>query len=162
MIEAMKPWPMFEVYNSIEEPTVLDAMTVQVYAREGGQDVAIMCNVMYGQVCKEVFELNNFPFDVQHLTLDLRLVDTELHNKFNLVLNAVQFETNSLELSEFQVCEPLVERVNDRRTVVELKITRKAQFWVYVSLFYVGGDVGGGRCGFVCVKMVFVRKRRVS
>ena len=150
VIEAMKPWPMFEVYNSIEEPTVLDAMTVQVYAREGGQDVAIMCNVMYGQVCKEVFELNNFPFDVQHLTLDLRLVDTELHNKFNLVLNAVQFETNSLELSEFQVCEPLVERVNDRRTVVELKITRKAQFWVYVSLFCVRGCRRGAMWVCLC------------
>ena len=120
--------PKVEFYNKLEE-VVLDPPAVRVYAKEG-EPTALMWNAAYGVTLKEVFEMEDFPVDVQDLTLDLRLVDSTLWKRFQLVVHGVQFEAGALEITEWALCEPIVEKVNKEQTKVRLQVKRKFYFFM--------------------------------
>jgi hypothetical protein len=87
---------------------------------------------MYSIVCRERFELDHFPFDSQDLSLDLRLNDPKTWDLYNLTVNAVQFNRQALELTEWNVHNPVVKRESPKEkfTKVSLKVERFYSFYI--------------------------------
>ena len=101
----------FENLYKVPEVSVFNAtVTEKLDARAGvriyggiPKEAAILYNVGYMCTCKELFELQNFPFDVQDLQLELRLNDSKTWDLYNLTINQVQFHRTAFELTEWGI-----------------------------------------------------------
>jgi hypothetical protein len=127
--KALDPLPLVDIYNQ-QSKAVLDPIDMRVYSNGPGQ-TTIMMNAMYGWMCKEVFELEDFPFDPQELTLDMRFVNSKLWGKYRLIVHGVQFEKGAIEsIHEYQICEPLVKHINEKRVSVEFQLKRNSGYYM--------------------------------
>lgn len=86
------PVPTF--FNKIQEEETEPA-TIRCY---GGtpHGTALVWNKLFSVTCRERFELQNFPFDVQDLTLDFRLNNPRIWDAFDLTVVSVQFFKSAL------------------------------------------------------------------
>ena len=92
----------------------------------------IMWNCGYRITCREIFELEAFPFDCNDLTLQLRLNDPQTWDKFDLTIQIVQFNKAALYQTEYDICAPCIERGSPNHKVsdVHLRVSRLAQYYV--------------------------------
>ena len=121
---ALDPLPLITVYN-LEEETELDSLDMRVYSLGQGQ-TAIMANAMYGFTCKQHFTLEDFPFDVQELLLDVRIINSRLWDTVDLIVHAVQYQKACLDVAEYDACLPKCKHVNTHTTQVLFPLKRKA------------------------------------
>lgn len=122
--------PKVTLFNEIS-CTESEPHDIRVYGGAEGK-TALMWNKVYTSTCRERFELHDFPFDRQELTLDFRLNDTKTWDDFNLTINTVQFHKDALELSEWKVYTPIVKRDSpkEKASKVFLQVKRFSGFYV--------------------------------
>jgi hypothetical protein len=91
-----------------------------------------MWNCGYKATCKELFELKNFPYDVQVLTLEFRLNCPKTWDLYDLTINSLQFNKSALQLTEWKPFTPILKRENPRHKVskVSLQVQRLAGFYI--------------------------------
>eukprot|EP01041_Mallomonas_annulata_P007098 gene7098-14443_t len=122
--------PVISVFNMIESEESPPA-DIRVY---GGHPEAtlVMWNREYRVTCKELFELNEFPFDSQILTVELRLNDPKTWDAYDLSVNCIQFHKQQLEQTEWVVYEPTLKRDLPKHKVskVQLHIRRCPNYYL--------------------------------
>jgi len=108
-----------------------DAGDIRIYGGKEGM-TALMWNGMFYSTCRERFEMYDFPFDWQDLTLDLRLNDPKTWDDFDLTVNTVQFHKDALQLSEWEVFTPIVQRDSpkEKATKVHIQVKRFDGFYL--------------------------------
>ena len=123
------PHPTLQLFNTSNVTCLDEIPCIRLYPQKGG---AVMMNIGYIATFSEHFELENFPFDTQMLTIDLRLDNPNTWNMFDLSVHAVMFHKNALTLPEWTVGSPVVERhsMKFRNTKVNLMITRKITYYM--------------------------------
>lgn len=91
-----------------------------------------MWNCGYRATCKELFELETFPYDVQDLTLEFRLNSPKTWDLYDLTINSVQFSKAALQLNEWRPFSPILKRENPKHKVskVFLQVQRLAGFYI--------------------------------
>jgi hypothetical protein len=113
-------------YN-IQEENVVDPATLRLYVSEdsnGGQGggagrrTFLLWNEMMVYTLRDTASLEAFPFDVQDLTVDLRLLQTKFWGNFELLVHHVQFHATALLSHEWVLCEPRVQHAGRHTTVV--------------------------------------------
>lgn len=100
--------PAISFFNACDTEA-LEAPSIRVYGGTRGR-TAVLWNQGFNITCREHFELNNFPFDTQNLTIELRLNDPKTWDDYRLTVNVVQFHRQAIELSEWRVMAPIVKR----------------------------------------------------
>lgn len=90
--------------------------------------LSVMWTRDYDFVCKEVFELQTFPFDYQDLSLDLS-IDGSM--PFDFQVNDMRFYRQSLQTAEWDVLEPNVLWLRPSASQVHLRVRR--QSWYYLQ-----------------------------
>lgn len=130
LFESKYDIPAVTIFNSIEDEDVEPA-DIRVYGGAKGF-TAVMWNRAYVCTCREHFELQDFPFDQQDLTLEIRLNSPKTWELFDLSVNAVQFHKNSLQLTEWMPHAPIVTRDNPKTKVskINMKIVRFSGFYI--------------------------------
>ena len=89
-----------------------------------------MWNMGYVLKCKELYELENFPFDRQDLQIELRQDDSSTWDDFDLTVFSVLFHKHALELSEWETYEPKIEKSSHKATTILLQVRRIPTFYV--------------------------------
>ena len=122
--------PKVSLFNSLEIEE-LDPPDIRVYGGELGK-TSVMWNCGYKGTCKELFELHNFPYDVQDLTLEFRLNCPKTWDLFDLTINSVQFKKSALQLTEWRSFAPMLKRENPKHKVskIFLQVQRLAGFYI--------------------------------
>jgi hypothetical protein len=116
-------------FNAIDCMALDPSNCYRVYAAHGG---AVMFNQGYLVTCREHFELENFPFDKQDLTMELRLDNPRSWDGFDLCVHSVQFYRTAVEMSEWHLCQPIVKRgaPSPKASNVNLQVVRKPHYYV--------------------------------
>jgi len=122
--------PKVSLFNSLEIEEI-DLPDIRVYGGELTK-TAIMWNCGYKATCKELFELKNFPYDVQVLTLEFRLNCPKTWDLYDLTINTLQFNKSALQLTEWKPFTPILKRENPRHKVskVSIQVQRLAGFYI--------------------------------
>jgi len=122
--------PVVSVFNSISHDET-DAADIKVYCGLEG-NTYVMWNKSYAVVCKERFELQDFPFDLQQLQMEFRLNDPRTWDLFNLSVHCVQMHKACLVLTEWGMLEPRVVRESPKHkvSVVQLEVLRFSWFYI--------------------------------
>jgi hypothetical protein len=91
-----------------------------------------MWNCGFRCICREIFELQAFPFDTNELTLQLRLNSPLTWDLFDLTVQVVQFNKDCLYQTEYQIAEPQIKRNSPahKSTDIQFRVTRLAQYYV--------------------------------
>ena len=122
--------PIPTLFNKIQEEET-DPADIRCY---GGipHGSALMWNKGFSVTCRERFELHNFPFDTQDLTLDFRLNDSRVWNAFDLTFVSVQFNKSALVQTEWRAFGPVVHRDSPahKSSKVTLKYGRLSWFYI--------------------------------
>lgn len=125
------PLPKLILFNNMEigETDVLD---IRIYGGEPGKKTGVLVNQSFLAVVRERFVLNDFPFDIQHLTLDFRLHDAVSWNKYQLIVDMVQFHKDCLQQLEWQVCVPYVKKgfMKTFNSYVTIPVIRKSNYFI--------------------------------
>jgi hypothetical protein len=122
--------PKLALFNNMSI-TETDAMDVRIYGGEKGK-TAILVNQGFNAVIRERFILNNFPFDLQILQFDFRLHDARSWNRFQLIIDNVQFHRDCLEQMEWRISTPFVKKgyMKTFNSVVSIPVIRKSKYFV--------------------------------
>ncbi|KAG1679094.1 hypothetical protein FOA52_000449 [Chlamydomonas sp. UWO 241] len=128
---------MLSVFNSID--CERDEQGLRLYGGTPGR-TALLWNQEYKIKCRERFELHNFPFDVQDLSLELRLNDPSHccrlwhagHGTGSTSASWVQLHNEALSLTEWDVLPPNVCRKPPLTRVsrVRLRVRRRSHYYV--------------------------------
>lgn len=122
--------PIPTLFNKIQEEETEPA-AIRCY---GGtpHGTALVWNKLFSVTCRERFELQNFPFDIQDLTLDFRLNHPLIWDAFDLTVVSVQFFKSALVQTEWQAFGPVVQRgiPAHRDSKVFLKYSRLSMFYI--------------------------------
>ena len=123
--------PLVSIFNATSIEKLDERAGVRIYGNNP-KEAAVLWNMGYTCTCKELFELHNFPFDLQDLQIELRLNDAKTWDKYNLTVNIVQFHKSALELTEWALYEPEVVRgsPSHKTTTVKIKARRLAMYYV--------------------------------
>ena len=91
-----------------------------------------MWNQGYSSSFRETFELHDFPFDKQDLTIEMRQDDPRTWDVFDLRVHSVMFYKIALQLPEWSMCMPLVKRGSPahKSTDVALQVVRRPQYYL--------------------------------
>lgn len=105
---AKQKIPIPLVFNKLHEEET-DPADIRCY---GGtpNGTALMWNKAFTMTCRERFELQSFPFDMQDLSLEFRLNDPHTWDLYDLTIVSVQFHKQALAQTEWQAFGPLVKR----------------------------------------------------
>ena len=122
--------PDITFFNAISVNAIDDCASIRIYP--GVSKQVLLWNQGYHLKCREHYELHEFPFDNQALTIELRQDRGPSIEYFDLSVHAVLFHRPALEMAEWEVCQPLVERVNPKHKVtqVKLQVMRKSQYYM--------------------------------
>lgn len=133
---AKSPVPVMTVFNMIEDNGTNEVADIRVYGGET-DNTGVLWNKLYNVVCREAFELHDFPFDCQRLQIELRNNSTSTWDLFDVRVNAVQFHRKALEASEWAVLEPTVKRgcPPHKVSLVDLHVKRKSMFYLQNVVF---------------------------
>jgi len=123
------PVPM--LFNKIQEEET-EAADIRCY---GGTShgSAFMWNKAFSVTCRERFELQNFPFDIQDLTLDFRLNDPRTWDLFDLSIVSVQFHKQALVQTEWRAFGPVIKRDSPAHKVSKVTLKYGRLSWFYVQ-----------------------------
>ena len=79
-----------------------------------------------------MFELENFPYDCQQLTLEFRLNSPKTWDFYDLTINSLQFNKMALELTEWRPFTPHLIRENPKHKVskVTIQVQRLAGYYI--------------------------------
>jgi len=80
--------------------------------------------------CREMQELQIFPFDVQDLSIQLGFNSRIDEDRFNLKLHTVEFARDLLDLVEWTVYPPESDRKGEHGSVVRLRVIRKSGYYL--------------------------------
>jgi len=122
--------PAVSVFNINEGGPEGDA-DIRIYGGFPGKTL-IMWNRGYRCVCREIFELNAFPFDSNELSLQLRLNDPLTWDIYDLTVQVVQFNKAALYQTEFVIAEPTIKRgsPSHKATDIAFRATRLARYYI--------------------------------
>ena len=123
---AVMDLPIPSYLNEMQSDAV-DVPGVRVYGSHGG---AIMWNCAYVSKFQEHFELKEFPFDVQDLSMKLSLNSSRTWDKFDLCVHEVIFNKEALELAEWDMYAPVIHRDSEKSTTITLKVGRKSYYYI--------------------------------
>ncbi|KAF0690009.1 Aste57867_18571 [Aphanomyces stellatus] len=128
---AASPTPGITLFNAVEwfETPAAD---IRVYGGRLGRPTYVMWNRSLHVKLRERWELGHFPFDIQDLSLDLRLNDAKSWDVFDLTVASVQFHRAAVELTEFRLLAPCIQRETPahKATKVRLRVQRIATYYV--------------------------------
>ena len=167
-VAAMTMLPEVDVYNKIEEPTVMDPPALRVFSPSllGGDgddscstgDLAsdriargwFMWNAQYTCRIKGKFTLENFPFDTQKLKLDVKLLQVRYAKVFSLVVSTVQYHSNALDMSEWKLCQPIVKHRSRIYSSIEIVVSRVSEYYMYNVCALLAGLSALSGLAFTC------------
>lgn len=126
--------PRVVFFNATESHSLDESPGIRIYSGERGR--AILWNCGYSVTIKHHYELEHFPFDQQRLQIELRQDNSACWDQFDLTIAAVQFHRNALQLAEWGVHEPSVERsgqsvIAHKASTVTLRVSRLPLFYLY-------------------------------
>jgi hypothetical protein len=123
--------PVPSLFNKIQEEET-DEADIRCYGGTPGA-TALMWNKAFSVTCRERFELQNFPFDIQDLTLDFRLNDSRVWNAFDLTFVSVQFHKSALVQTEWQAFGPVMHRDSPAHKASKVTLKYGRLSWFYVQ-----------------------------
>eukprot|EP00746_Dinoflagellata_sp_MGD_P066257 gnl/MRDRNA2_/MRDRNA2_27481_c0_seq1.p1 gnl/MRDRNA2_/MRDRNA2_27481_c0~~gnl/MRDRNA2_/MRDRNA2_27481_c0_seq1.p1 ORF type:complete len:561 (-),score=59.88 gnl/MRDRNA2_/MRDRNA2_27481_c0_seq1:13-1695(-) len=134
--------PKMVFLNAISQKDVRP-VEIRMYPRE--QESQLECitwSHMWDVQFRQHFDLRDFPFDRQDLLLELAMIDLEparLMDRFHLVVYAVQYKQEVMNLPEWQVHTPRIQRrfPLHRRMNIHIRVSRQPQYYFWNILFVV-------------------------
>lgn len=139
-------FPKVNIYNKVEEPVEMDPPTVRIFAPSlvnhdgpSGKDMPcdciprgwIMWNAQYTCRVKGKFDLHDFPFDSQQLSLELKILQERHASAFSLIMGSVQFHKRALDMIEWRLGEPATTRKNDDASSVAMFLSRRPGYYIF-------------------------------
>lgn len=130
--ENRSPMPGVSFFNAVETYDTKPA-DIRVY---GGGDLPGFTWVMWNRSIhvqlRERWELQLFPFDVQDLSINLRLNDARSWDHFDLTVCSVQFHREALTLTEFYPLVPQIlrEAPAHKATKVRMRVQRIPNYYL--------------------------------
>jgi hypothetical protein len=123
--------PEIKFFNAIETTALDEVPSIRAYCREGNGGAA-MWNQGYLCTFREHFELQNFPFDSQDLTMELRLDNPRTWDLYDLSIHSVLFYRTALEMAEWSLGKPTIARQNPshKGTNIKLQVLRKPGYYI--------------------------------
>ena len=125
------PIPVPVVFNKIHEEET-DPADIRCY---GGtpNGTALMWNKAFTLTCRERFELQSFPFDMQDLSLEFRLNDPRFWDAYDLTIVSVQFHKQALVQTEWKAFGPTIKRDSPSHKVSKVLLKYRRLSWYYVQ-----------------------------
>jgi len=89
---------------------------------------------------RQQFDLRDFPFDSQDLVLELSMMDSEpahIMDRFHLVVYSVQYKQDLVNLPEWRVHLPRIQRrlPLHRRMNIHIRVSRQPQYYLWNIIF---------------------------
>jgi len=81
-------------------------------------------------ICREIQELEIFPFDVQDLHIEFLMHSRIDQDRFDLKLHTVEFSRSALELTEWTIYPPEADRKGTHGTSVRLVVVRNSRYYM--------------------------------
>jgi len=81
-------------------------------------------------ICREIQELEIFPFDVQDLHINFLMHSRIDQDRFDLKLHTVEFSRSALELTEWSLYPPEADRKGTHGTSVRLVVVRNSRYYM--------------------------------
>lgn len=134
--------PKMVFLNAISQTEVRYA-EIRVYPRlEDSQFECVTWSHMWDIQFRQQFDLHAFPFDRQDLLLELSMIDCEaahLLDRFHLVVHAVQFKQDVMNIPEWHVHRPRIQRrlPIQRRINIHIRVSRRPQYYFWNIIFVV-------------------------
>jgi hypothetical protein len=128
-----------EVDLSASHVKIFNALTVEpdglpgirAYGTKGG---AMMWNIGLVASMKETYDLHQFPFDVQKLTIELRQNNPKTWDDYELSVVGVQFHKTGIQDLEWNITTPTIKKADHKQTNVFLYAKRKSGYYL-VNVF---------------------------
>jgi hypothetical protein len=113
-------------------------MDIRVYGGERGK-TAIMRNQGFTVTCRQKFHLQNFPFDLQHLSIDLKFSNGIIWKKFIFHLNTIQLLREAIDQIEWDGGVPVIQETTPKNSgaMVQLPMIRGSTYDVQNMLVIV-------------------------
>jgi hypothetical protein len=126
------PLPGVSFFNAVE---TFDTKPADIRVYGGGELPGftwVMWNRSIHVQLRERWELQLFPFDVQDLSINLRLNDARSWDYFDLTVCSVQFHREALTLTEFHALVPQIQREAPahKATKVRMRVQRIANYYL--------------------------------
>lgn len=131
------PMPGVVVFNAVKSYDTREA-DIRVY---GGGSLPgftyVMRNRSMHVKIRERWELHMFPFDIQELSINLRLNDARSWDYFDLTVCSVQFHREALTLTEYYQITPEITRETPAHTAskVSMRVRRIANYYLQNIVF---------------------------
>jgi heme/copper-type cytochrome/quinol oxidase subunit 4 len=121
--------PSVLVFNELESLETNDdeELTIHTY---GNDHYLVQWSKSSRMKCRERMELKDFPFDLQRLTLDLRLDAPDASKKYDMGISVVQFHQQAIELTEWEMYPPSIRRHGTDRSEVKIKARRHHMYYL--------------------------------
>jgi len=81
-------------------------------------------------ICREIQELEIFPFDVQNLHIDFMMMSRIDQDLFDLKLHTVEFSRSALEQTEWSIYPPQADRKGTHGTSARLIVVRNSNYFI--------------------------------
>jgi len=81
-------------------------------------------------ICREIQELEIFPFDVQDLHIEFLMMSRIDQDRFDLKVHTVEFSRSALELTEWSIYPPESDRKGTHGTSVRLVVVRNSSYFM--------------------------------
>jgi len=127
----LHPIPVPIIFNKIHEEETEPA-DIRCYGGTAN-GTALMWNKAFSITCRERFELQSFPFDMQDLSLEFRLNDPRCWDLYDLTIVSVQFHKQALVQTEWKAFGPLVKRDSPSHKVSKVFLKYRRLSWFYVQ-----------------------------
>lgn len=91
---------------------------------------------------RQQFDLRDFPFDTQELVMELSMLDSDvahIMDRFHLVVYAVQYKEDLVDMPEWRVHQPKIQRrlPLHRRMNIHIPVSRQPQYYFWNIIFVV-------------------------
>eukprot|EP00656_Telonema_subtile_P012160 TRINITY_DN16105_c0_g2_i1.p1 TRINITY_DN16105_c0_g2~~TRINITY_DN16105_c0_g2_i1.p1 ORF type:complete len:330 (-),score=77.62 TRINITY_DN16105_c0_g2_i1:192-1181(-) len=131
---AAVPTPDVRFFNAIHVDKVEEVPSIRLYA---GAHCAVMSDQLFVLTCRQHYPLQSFPFDLQDLVIELRQDNNRSWDKFDLRVCCVQFHKSALQLAEWSLYEPVLDRTDHKATSIQLQLLRKPMHYLIDVLGFI-------------------------
>jgi hypothetical protein len=111
--------------GSIEEKCT-DPAALRVYDFAGGM---LLWNAAYTMDIGYTFDLHRFPYDGHWLPIRVAQNNSQTWDLFDLTVCCVQFHADALQIAEWRVDQPALNRIDRKKTDLMLHMQRKPAFY---------------------------------
>jgi hypothetical protein len=140
-LTAVLPVPEVSFTGSIDEKCT-DPAALRVYDFAGGM---MLWNAAYQMDVGHTFDLHRFPYDGHLLPLRVAQNNSQTWDLFDLTVCCVQYHADALQIAEWRLDQPALNRIDRKKTDLLLHIQRNAAFY---NQNVVGVMLGLGLLGF--------------